>query len=219
MIRVVPADEPESFDEKVRQPGLRAIAQRVGEGRNLKGWKGRTLEKVAERREELKSEHFPPYWREALPELLAAYHRICAYSCFYIERVTGGASVDHFAPVSQAWDRVYEWSNYRLACALMNGRKRDFGSVLDPFEVEEGFFALDLVNLKVVPGPRAGPKRKEIEKTIQILGLDGAEYRAALEDYWEAYFELGSSLRHIERRAPFFASELRRQGRLRRGDV
>lgn len=33
MIRVQPADEPGSFDEIVRQPGLRALSRRVGEKR------------------------------------------------------------------------------------------------------------------------------------------------------------------------------------------
>ena len=52
---------------------------------------------------------------------------------------------------SRRWDRVYEWSNYRLACSLMNARK-GVASVLDPFEIEEGWFALELVDFQVVPG-------------------------------------------------------------------
>ena len=50
---------------------------------------------------------------------------------------------------SMRWDQVYEWANYRLACSLMNARKDAIASVLDPFEIEDGWFALELVG---VPG-------------------------------------------------------------------
>ena len=39
MIRVEPADEPESFEKNVRQPGLRALAELAGE-KNLPKRKG-----------------------------------------------------------------------------------------------------------------------------------------------------------------------------------
>ena len=76
--------------------------------------------------------HFPEFWRLALPDLLNGYDRICAYSCFYIEDVTGAASVDHFVGKAEDWRQVYEWRNYRLVCSLMNSRKLTT-SILDPF--------------------------------------------------------------------------------------
>jgi uncharacterized membrane protein YgcG len=96
----------------------------------------------------------------------------------------------------------------------MNSRKREFGDVLDPFEVEDGFFAIDLVSLKAVPGPRAGDRRAEIVATIERLGLDGADYASALEDYFHEFSEGHVTFDFLRRRAPFLARELERQGRL-----
>lgn len=147
-IHVEPAPEPESFDSNVRKPGLRAIAEMVGEQPERSA--GRRFEVRAGTREQIKAEHFPPYWRECTEDLLRSYKHICAYSCVYIERVTGPATVDRAIPKSVAWDHVYEWRNYRLATSLMNARKGEFADVLDPFAVEDGMFALDLVTYKAV---------------------------------------------------------------------
>jgi hypothetical protein len=112
MIRVSPAPEPADFDARVRQPGLAAIAELVGEA-PAAGRRGRRRTRVVDRREELRPKDFPAFWTEALDDLLLAYRRLCAYLALYIEPATGAASVDHFVPKSTAWDRVYEWSNYR----------------------------------------------------------------------------------------------------------
>jgi hypothetical protein len=92
-----------------------------------------------------------------LDDMLVAYKRLCAYTCLYIEHVTGGATVDHMIPKSTHWDHVYEWSNYRLACGLMNGRKNDARDVLDPFEID-GTGAMDatLIPLSAADGSPAG---------------------------------------------------------------
>lgn len=218
MIRVSPAPKPATFDRLVRDPGLSAIAELVGEPLAIKR-KGPKRAKVAEKREDIPLEKFPTFWREATNDLLAAYGRICAYACLYIPPVTGSATVDHWAPKSRRWDRVYEWDNYRLACSIMNARKREFGDVIDPFEVTEGLFELDLVALKARPGPAALGREAEVVATITRLGLDGPDYKTALEDYYHEYIEKRIQLGHLERQAPFLARELRRQGKLLPGDT
>ncbi len=217
-MRVIPAEEPADFDELVRQPGLDAIAELVGE-ESRRRRSGRKRQRVARNRTELKPEDFPPIWPEATDDLLDAYHRICAYACLYIERITGSATVDHWAPKALTYDKVYEWTNYRLACSLMNSRKRAFGDVMDPFEVEDGFFALDLITLEAIPGPRAGAQLPLVEATIERLGLNRSDYSEALGDYFHDYMDGNISLQHLERRAPFLAKELRRQGKLRQGHI
>lgn len=220
MIPVLPAPEPDSFDERVRRPGLSAIAELVGEPAVIRR-PGPKRKAVTATREDLKPEQFPPFWRGATEDLLQAYGRICAYACLYIERITGSATVDHWAPKSRAWDRVYEWDNYRLACSIMNARKSDFGDVLDPFTIAEGYVALDLVTLKAVPGPavHASTQKQEVEDTIRRLGLDGTDYAEALAVYYDDYFAGELPIRRLQRRAPFLASELRRQGKLRSEDA
>ena len=50
--------------------------------------------------------------------------------------------MEHFAPKKKHPDHAYIWENYRLVCTVMNSRKRDFENVLDPFEVEDGWFQI-----------------------------------------------------------------------------
>ncbi|MCA9048201.1 MAG: hypothetical protein KDA89_05700 [Planctomycetaceae bacterium] len=215
MIYVAEANEPATFDTKVRQPGLRAIAEMVGEQppRNA----GRRFEKVAERREHIPSSRFPTYWTKCLPELETSYGYICAYSCFRIHPVTGAASVDHMAPKSRAWHRVYEWNNYRLACSRLNARKNSFEDVMDPFEIEDGWFQLELVGFTIIPNPQLPRSRqRQIEDTVRRLGLDDFADDRALdaENYWSREI----TIKILRSESPFVAMELQRQGRLNSGD-
>lgn len=214
MIRVHPAPEPAGFDEKVRQPGLRAIAALVGERSGTK------RAKIADRPEDIPAGKLPPYWRRALDHLLASYDHICAYACVYIERVTGAASVDHFIPKSLAWNLAYEWHNYRLACSLMNTRKGSSAEILDPFAIEDGWFALELVGFQVIPGEELDASvEQRVTTTIERLGLNDREWRELRGEYAAAYWNGEIRLGYLCRRAPFVARELRRQGRLRREDM
>ncbi len=213
MIRVTPAPEPARFDPSVRQPGLRAIAERVGEKPTRKA--GRRFEKVADRREQIPPESFPPYWSEALDDLMTAYNRICAYSCFRIHPVTGSRTVDHMAAKSRAWDQVYEWSNYRLASSLLNARKRDFGDVLDPFLVEDDWFELELVGFQVKAAKHLDEKtRSRVQATIDRLGLNDFSFRDSRERDAESYRD-GVPFKILMEESPFVARELKRQGQLR----
>ena len=209
MIPVSLAPEPANFDTKVRAPGLRAIAELVGDKSSRRG---RRFKKVAAIREEIPANKFPPLWREALEDLLDSYNRTCAYLCLYIPRGTGAPSVDHMVAKSRDWDKVYEWSNYRLVCALMNSRKGVFSDVLDPFEVGDNWFALELVEFQVVLGPNVpDDMRGAVETTIRRLQLNDAQCCGAREEYAWNYQEGHISLDYLRRHAPFVASELHRQ--------
>ena len=213
MIPVQRQPEPPEFDGTVRQPGLSAISELVGEEPAIRR-KGRKRKAVAARCEELKPDHFPPLWRECIPHLMKAYNQICAYSCMYIYKVTSLATVDHWIPKSQAWNLVYEWDNYRLACSKTNARKQDFCDILDPFKIKVAMFALDLVSLEAIPGPNAGEDRDKVISTIKRLGLDHSDYKEDLGEYYHRYKDKEISLDFLERHAPFLASELRRQDKL-----
>lgn len=223
MIPVTEAAPPPDFDTRVRQPGLDAIAELVGEAPR-RARPGPKRKKVANSRPEIPAEAFPPLWRDVLPDMLVSYRRLCAYLSLYIEHGTGSPSVDHVVPKSKAWDKVYEWPNYRLASALVNTKKNDFPLALDPFTIRPGLFALELVEFQVIEGPNArGRLAKQVESTIRTLGLNMRDCREARREYVENY-ELGPGnggidLPYLERRAPFIAAELRRLKRLLRGDV
>ena len=207
MMRVHPAPEPNAFDERVRQPGRRALDKLAAE-------------KYSGSKEVIPASEFPPYWRRSLDDLLVAYNRICSYLCLYIPRGTGARSVDHMVPKSLAWDRAYEWGNYRLACSLMNSRKGAAACVLDPFEVEDGWFVLELVAFQVFPADGlAGPTAAAVEKTIERLRLNDAECCGAREEYAEKYWSECVRFDYVRRYAPFVAAELHRQNRLLEADT
>lgn len=115
---------------------------------------------------------------------------------------------------SKAWDQVYEWSNYRLACLLMNARK-GVADVLDPFEVGNGWFALELVEFQVVPGHGLpADVHARVVETIATLHLSDGVCCEARAEYAQEYWAGEISLSHLRRHAPFVAQELARQGRL-----
>lgn len=102
--------------------------------------------------------------------MMDLYSGICAYSCFDIDPVTGAASVDHFVPKSLDWRLVYEWSNYRLASARMNSRKRDFTDVVDPFGPIADWFHIEPVGYQLFPNPALQPEQvHQVLATIKRL--------------------------------------------------
>lgn len=217
MIPVTPSPPPPDFDANVRQPGLLAIAELVGEA--LPRTSGKPYAQVAASREEIPAAAFPPLWRKATGDLLQRYNRICSYLCLYIPGGTGAPSVDHMIAKSTRWDQVYEWNNYRLACSLMNSRKGAVASVLDPFDVEDGWFALELIGFQVIRGEGLADKMvTTVEGTIERLRLNDLTCCDARAEFATSYWQGDISLNYLTRHAPFVAGELRRQGRLRAGD-
>ena len=220
MIPITPAPEPPAFDRKVRQPGLRAIAELVGEQPDPPRTAGQPHSPVAASRDEIPAGKFPPYWHEMLDDLMESYHQICAYLCLHISRVTGASSVDHAIAKSRRWDLVYEWSNYRLACSQMNARKGAAADVLDPFDIKEDWFALELVGFQVVPGDGlADDVTGAVANTIERLRLNDPACCEARAEYAEYYWSGDMVFDYLMRHAPFVARELRRQRRLLPGEI
>jgi hypothetical protein len=189
MLKVYARPEPQRFDAEVRRPGRRALAE------------GRTP--------------LPPYWRRCLPDLRSAYDGICAYSCFYIPKVVGSHTVEHFAPKSGAPHLAYEWSNYRLVCGLMNSRKRDFEDVLDPFEIDDGWFELEFASMEVqwadhLPAAR----RLLVDETIDRLKLNNEDCCTTRREWYEEWEDGHVDDDFMERRAPFIHREAIRQGKV-----
>lgn len=222
MIPVASATEPAGFDTKVRQKGLAAIAELVGE-KPPKARPGRKRKPVAARREDIPVGAFPTFWTAVEDEMHTAYRGLCAYTALYIDPATGGRSIDHFVPKGADWRLVYEWSNYRLACLLANSKKKEQTEILDPFRIEDGWFALEFVGYQVVAGLNAGREvQKRVEATIQGLELNRRPFCETRRAYAESYLD-GTDGRidfaMLKKWAPFVAHEVRRQGLLRPEDV
>ncbi len=192
MIHVDPQPEPSDFDKTVRAPGRR-FRESNPDGQEL-----------------------PPYWRACLDDLHKAYRGICSYVNIYINRVTGARTVDHFIAKSGAREEAYEWSNYRLACSLMNSRKGRFDDVLDPFEVEDGWFVLEFGFLKLFPNPELAPDLQDrVQNTINRLGLNDKSCRDARDEYCRDYIEGAISFDYLKRYCPLVAREMAREGLVR----
>jgi hypothetical protein len=217
VIPVSLAPEPATFDRQVRQAGLSAIDELVGRAPRLRR-RGPRRAKVADVESEIPADQFPPFWRKALNDMLVAYERRCAYLAMYFDPATGNPTIDHALPKSYAWDKVYEWSNYRLCAAIVNSKKGELLTLVDPFEVKLGWFELDLSYFLIERGTMApSSMHAKIDATLPLLNQ--AECCQQREEYVAAYRAGDVSLRYLEFYAPFVASELRRQGQLARGDA
>ncbi len=146
MIRVEPPPEPPLFDERVRRRGAAWLAEHS----------------VAMRP--------PALWSEVRDDLAAGFRNRCGYSAVEIRH--GDGTVDHFRPISGNRDLSYEWNNYRYASPRMNSAKGD-AVVLDPFEVQDGWFAIQLPSaLLVITSSMPDTHRALALKTIERLRLN-----------------------------------------------
>ena len=108
---------------------MRAIAELVGG--TAPRTAGQPHAQVAQSREEIPAALFPPYWREALSDLLASYDRICSYLCLYIPRGTGTPSVDHMITKSVCWDQIYQLDYVTRRAPFVAGELRRQGKLLE----------------------------------------------------------------------------------------
>lgn len=184
MIPVAQKPEPAQFDAEVRQPGL-VFLQEHPEGR------------------------LRPLWARARRDLHREYSSICAYTC---QLVVGG-EVDHFLPASKRRDLAYEWSNYRLSCSLANRTKGAKVGLVDPFDVEQGWFAMTLPQCDIVSGPNVPEDRAgQVQATIAALNLNCEQLVEWRHGVMVEFRDGHVSLDHLRRCYPFHAVELERQG-------
>ena len=200
MIPVQPQPEPGFFDAEVRTKGL-AHLKAKGYALDQPLPAGATIE---------------PHWRgDCLTALHTAYGGVCAYLCVFVERITGGMSVDHFIAKSALAGLSYEWSNYRLACSVMNSRKRDFDDVLDPFALEPDWFRLDLTCGRIFPNPELEPEQTAlVTQTISRLGLDDPLCRELRVRWFDECLTEPLPESYLRRKSPFVWAEAQRQGLL-----
>lgn len=190
MIHVEPQPEPSKFEELVRQPGRKFLS--LCPKPKGKQWK--------------------TFWTKILPDLHAAYGGICSYSCHFIQHDTGWRTVEHFRSKDDYPSEAYEWINYRLVCGVLNGRKGK-RIVLDPFEIEDGWFVMEFPSLLVKPARDLDEARKkDVSSSCEILGLnDEGSCMNSRQKYVEDYCKGRINFDHLRRNAPFIAAELQRQ--------
>ncbi|MFV8749194.1 hypothetical protein ACNOYE_01450 [Nannocystaceae bacterium ST9] len=130
-----------------------------------------------------------------------------------VDELTGANSVDHCLPKSSKIELAYEWSNYRFACARMNSRKGIVEHVLDPFEIDDDWFQLEIHGFQVRPNPKLpAATRAQVQATISQLGLNDSLCRARRERDTKNFLDELVSFELLERESPFVARELLRLG-------
>ena len=151
------------------------------------------------------------YWSKALPHLRAAYDSQCAYTS---RRLMEGGSVDHFWPKACFPSLAYEWDNYRFARRRINENKGASTGIVDPFEVGEGWFVLQMPSCLIATGVGLGASAaKRVQSTIDVLRLNLDD--DLVQERCDLLVNLADrciSIEFLDWFYPFLSSEVRRQG-------
>jgi hypothetical protein len=186
MIRFDPVPEPPEFDQNARQKGNAWLSRNVDSAKRL-----------------------PDYWSTFKPALADGFGGLCGYTAMY-EPV---GTVDHYLSRKQRRDMIYEWSNYRFASGWINSSKQELDTqVLDPFEVEDDWFELQLPDLQLVLTDRVPPEIYERAAfTLERLHLRDDERVIRQRRAWyELFLEGEITLVGLERKAPLLARAIRK---------
>lgn len=191
MIGVLPQPEYPGFDVAVRQPGAAFLASCP-----------------APTSEQFRRKNF---WSRAAAQLHAAYSGVCAYTAMYLPQQ---GSVDHFLPKTTHPDLAYEWSNFRLASGRVNSSKGNLTDILDPFEVQNEWFFMVIPACLLKPNPDLDAQvRSRIAGAINSLRLNQDDsYVQERCNILMDYARGDVSMNFLERRYPFLAKEVSRQG-------
>lgn len=192
MIRCDPArlNEPAEFDAKCRQKGLQWLAAHPKATR-----KGNKRPK--------------PLWTAFKPDLADAFRDLCAYGAMY-EPV---GTVDHFVPVDANEALAYDWPNYRFASAWINSSKQKAAGVLDPLQVQDGWFEILLPSLQLVVTDQVPNHLRALaEETLNRLHLRDDERVLRQRRRWYRLHQEGKlDLDGLRENAPLIAAAIEKQ--------
>lgn len=181
-----PIDEPGNFDKECRQKGKQWLAANPD----------------ANRPRDL--------WTPFRPLLADGFVDRCGYAAMWISSGT----VDHHVSFHENPTLAYEWSNFRYVEGWINSSKsrKVAEKLLDPFEVEQGWFAIELPSLQLMLTD-AVPEhlRDRAEYTLKNLPIQHDERIVRARRAWLEMYELGTPLAVIEKKAPLIAAAIVRE--------
>jgi hypothetical protein len=187
MIPVARVPKPKSFDTRARRPG--------------KAWL----------RANPKAKRPKDYWSPFLGDLRSGFASLCGYAAMLDP--TGG-TVDHYKSYRNHPKLAYEWSNYRFASAPLNSSKKNADdTVLDPYQVQAGWFEIILPSLQMRATSAVPPAhRTKAEYTLTRLKLRDGEKIVQWRRHWYALYEAGNlPLEGLRAVAPLIADAVVRQ--------
>jgi hypothetical protein len=200
MIRVAPYEmEPHNFNNRVRIPGLAFLGemQALGFGPLPARFPWRK------------------YWKRTYRQLYDAYGGVCAYLGIKFDR-RSNLCTDHFLPRAfYPWE-AYEWNNFRLADTNVNGAKGNHMDILDPFEIQDGWFQINFLDGSIHPANDLDDETFEkVQTTINHLHLDHEDFREMRLNRFNDCIEGLIKLEWLAEWAPFVHYELCRQDLVR----
>lgn len=192
MIPCSPGQEPADFDARARKRGLSWLAEHPKPAAPVPGTRWRPRD----------------YWSEFRNDLADAFHQLCAYGALW-EPV---GTVDHFVSCDTDETLAYEWSNYRFCSQWINSSKQN-AVVLDPCEVQDGWFKILLPSLQLVVSDQIpADKRQLAEDTLKRLHLDHDERIVRQRTVWHDMWNDGKlSLEGLREMAPLIARAIEDQ--------
>lgn len=193
-----PIPEPPRFDAECRQRGRALLATQVP---------------LPDRPTD--------FWSPFRPDLRRGFGLRCGYYAMYVH----DGHVDHSTSWKTCKDNgtpelAYEWDNFRFVDGGLNSRKRTLDDrLLDPFEVQAGWFEVELPTL-FLRSVGVPPERQEAARlTLDRLELDQGP--RALELRWEWYddYRKGMPLHLLHEKAPLVAQAVERWQAENRGPL
>ncbi len=182
MIPVAKVKKPKDFDAKVRAPGDQWL------------------------KDNPQAKRPKPLWTPYTNTLAAGFSDLCGYAAMHDP--TGG-TVDHYLSFKNYPKKAYDWTNYRFASGTLNSSKRNADdTVLDPFEVGDGWFEIELPSLQMrVTQAVPDASRTKAEYTLKRLGLcDGERVIRWRQSWYTAYLSGGMTLEQLRQWAPLIAA-------------
>ena len=186
MIRFERVPEPADFNRRAEVPGHAWLAAHPGARRPK------------------------DYWTPFKGALADGFRDLCAYSAMY-EPV---GTVDHFVSCDEDRSRAYAWENYRYCAARVNSSKGNepAGNLLDPFEVEDGWFEVHLPSLQLRVSDTVPEEfRQRAEHVLVRLRLCDDERILRQRREWYRMYQCGELSRDgLRGKAPLIAAAVDR---------
>ena len=147
--------------------------------------------------------------------LVDGFRNLCACSAMY-EPV---GTVDHFVSCDEDRSKAYEWENYRYCAAWINSSKlkERAACLLDPFEIEDGWFELHLPSLQLrVSDAIPDEQRVRAEYVLDRLHLRDDERVMRQRHEWYRMYQCGELAKvGLEGKAPLIADAISKHERFR----
>jgi len=189
-------NEPELFHVNCREPGAAFLAE------------------DPPRDPHEKSE----WWCQFQPDLAEHFSHRCGWTALAIGLE---GDVDHYLACGDREGRpsphrhlAFEWGNYRYASGTINSRKGNLDdAILDPCEVDEGWFEIVLPNFVLIPTDRLPEVlRGKAETTIEKLKLfNDHKIRFSRWEWYSRYWNNGNPLMDLlQNDAPLVAAAVKK---------